>query len=129
METRYKIKIIKSSCSIYGNHNYNDEQVVLSPVTDDWETVDIKTRNEMSLAITYANTKSLDGSMYILLEYSLDDETKNEVFKLASDFMEKQKRDKAKDANRRAEAKRKREDSALSRKKKQLEKLKKELGE
>jgi hypothetical protein len=125
METKYKVKIIKTSSYIYDNYEARNS---LWPVTADWEVVDDKTRAEMADAIRYANGKIKDGSVYTLLEYSEDDSTKNEVFKLASDFIKRQKRDREKEETRKAEAKRKRDDSALARKKKQLEKLQKELG-
>jgi hypothetical protein len=125
METRYKVKIIKTSSYIYYDRS---DGSVLWPVTADWEVVDGKTRVEMIDAVSYANSKSKDGYVYTLLEYSEDDSTKNEVFKLASDFIESQKRDREKEETRKVEAKRKRDDSALARKKKQLEKLQKELG-
>jgi hypothetical protein len=125
METKYKVKIIKTSSYIYDDYEGRN---TLWPVTADWELVDRETRAEMVDAIRYANSRSKDGSVYTLLEYSEDDSTKNEVFKLASDFLVSQKRDREKAETRKVEAKRKRDDSALARKKKQLEKLQKELG-
>jgi hypothetical protein len=125
METEYKVKIVKTSSYCY---DYGDNIDLIYPVSADWETVSEKTRAQMIDAIRYANILSSDGSFFILVEYSVDDATKNQVFALASDFLKKQTRDKEKEEARKEQAKRKREETALTRKKKQLEKLQKELG-
>jgi hypothetical protein len=127
METKYKVKIVKTSSytyNDYGDSSYSS----LWPVTADWEVVDGKTRAELAEAVRYANIKNKDDWVYVLVEYSEDDSTKSEVFKLASDFLEKQKRDVEREEKNKADVKRKRDDTAIARKKKQLAKLQEELG-
>lgn len=120
-----KIKIIK----IYDDYDsYRDyANSIFYPVTEDWEEVTQQKISEIRDAIQYANSdyKNVDGR-YVLIEYG--DSLTAEVFKKASDFKIKMQKQKEKEARIQAEAKAKRDEKALSRKIRQLEKLKKELG-
>jgi len=118
-----KVKIIKAHV-IYDYDGYQDN-TLFYPVAGDWEEVNQKEYLEIKDAIKYANMNSSDVK-YLLIEYS--ENTKDEMFKSASDFKDKIKKREEAEQKQKEEAKQKREEKAMERKKKQLEKLKRELG-
>jgi hypothetical protein len=120
-----KVKVIKSTTHIYDDY---DNFSALFPVSADWEEVTCEEAERIREAVNYANmNKRNSNGVYVLIEYS--EAIKEEVFKLASDFMKAEEKRRLADERRKEEAKRKREEKALERKRKQLEKLKKELEE
>lgn len=122
-----KVKIIKSTIYVDTYDDYYTRNV-LYPAAGDWQEVDDAEYEEIRMAVQHANKnkKNHDG-VYVLVEYS--DEISTEVFTSARNFKEKILRQKAREEKKKAEAKAKREATARDRKKKQLEKLKAELGE
>lgn len=129
MSDKVKVKVIKSSHYIEGYGGYEDNAFnILYPVSTDWEEVIPIEREEIAEAVRYANhQRTQNGEHYVMLEYN--DDIRNEVFDLASKFKEKMEKEKARDEARKEEAARKRLEKAEERKRKQFEKLKKELGE
>lgn len=120
-----KVKVIKSSANI--GSDYYDDYARLYPVSTDWEEVTLEEANEIQDAVRYANMNNKSSDYYIFLEYNED--VVDEVFKLASQFKTDLLYKKALEEKRAADAKAKRDAQAQERKRKQLEKLKKELGE
>lgn len=121
----FKVKIISCESYLYDWHEYENRNVFF-PITSDWEEVDENEKQEIEEAIRYANSLQ-SKKKYYLIEYY--DGIKTEVFEKASQFKKQLNKRKQDEEKRKAEAKLKKEASALNRKKKQLEKLKRELGD
>jgi hypothetical protein len=123
MET-YKVKVLRCDLIV---DNYDDyyTRSVFYPVAGDWQEVTAEEREQIREAIRYANRKT--NASYVLIEYN--ENTVDEMFADAKDFMDKMRQAEKREQARREEEKRKREEKSQERKRKQLEKLKKELGE
>ena len=122
-----KIKIIVASSG--GCYNC-DEDEIFFPATGDWEEIPVKEFGRYTDAVNYANANMRSkhsSEKYILISYS--DTTKAAVFENAKTFLAAKEKEKAREEKRKADAKVKREANARARKMKQLENLKKELGE
>lgn len=117
-----KIKILRV------DYHHCDDSEYLQPVTTDWEEIDDSEYTKYSNAVREANLMLKSGEApFVLVSYSED--TTAEMFEKASKWKEKIVRQQKAEEKRKADAKAKREATALKRKQKQLEKLKKELGE
>jgi hypothetical protein len=128
MTQKFKVKIMRSAQVIDTYDDYYTRSVFY-PVSGDWDEVDEQERVKLFEAIAYANSQpgNRDKGQYFLVEYS--DDFKEEVFADAHDFLEKQRKAQERDEKRKAEEKARRDAKAQERKRKQLEKLKRELGE
>ena len=119
-----KVKVILASSDFCyecdGKHN-------IHPISTEWEEVDDEEYDAIRSAVSYANVSMNGYSKYVLVEYH--DDIMSEVFRKSSEFAEKMAKKEAAEKKRAAEAKRKRDEKARERKLKQLEKLKKELGD
>lgn len=104
------------------NTYWYDEEKVIPAST--WTEVTDEELRELYDAVQYANSDYNSGWRYHILERV---DNFQEVFESAKIFTEKMKKEKAASEKRAADAKAKREATSLARKKKQLEKLKKEL--
>lgn len=124
MET-YKVKVIRGDHLVDGYDDYYTRSVFY-PVAGDWQEVTAEERERIREAISYANRKVGTG-FYFLIEYN--ENTLDEMFADAKEFADKMRKVQEKEEARRAEEKRKRDEKSAERKRKQLEKLKRELGE
>jgi len=126
-----KVKIIKASASAYNynydNYDYDDYRQVFSPASGDWEEIEHDELPAFKEAIKFANLHKTDNSYYFLVQY--DEGCKEEVFATASAFRKEQEKQKERIEKKKAEDKIKKEARSKERKLKQLEKLKRELGE
>ena len=120
-----KVKVIQ----VHYNECYEcGGNYVFYPHTGDWEEIEEKDLGKLQDAIGKANAvKGRYDPTLILVRYVEDSVT--EVFNKASEFVAWQKKQEEKKEKAARLAKEKREKSALERKRKQLEKLKKELGD
>lgn len=120
-----KVKILKVDASVY----YDDcePRQLFYPVVEDWDEVTDEEYEEIRQAVYIANYNYNREYKYLLIEYT--EETMHEMFKSAKTFTEKMKKEEQKRLRAAEEAKKRREEKALERKRKQLEKLKKELGD
>jgi hypothetical protein len=121
-----QIKIIKSK------HVYNDyyDDVGRSVITagSTWLEVDQAEANKLNDAIGWANRNEKDGWHYSLV-YNIDRNEFDDIFTSAQQAIDKYEKEKLKYEKAAADAKVKKEATALLRKQKQLAKLKRELGE
>lgn len=124
---KVKVKILKIYNMIYDDY-YSINQSIMYPATLDWEEIDEEQLTEVKNAIASANAMMQNNDFtYVLISYN--ENMKDEVFNLASEFRRKIEREEEQRKQKALEAKKKREKKALERKRKQLEKLKEELGE
>lgn len=128
MTDKTKVKVICVH-SRYVSDIDDDCVDVLYPVSEDWEEMTRKEINDLSRSIYYANieVKGETGKTYVLIEYS--ENTKEEVYKLASDFHIAQEKRQIAAEKKKTDAKALRAIRMKSRKLEQLERLKKEFGE
>ena len=124
-EPLFKVKVLRSETR-YGYDDY-DSQCHLYPVSIDWEEVTATRREEIRQAIYNANQMNRSSGYYLMVEYNED--TMTEMFAVASAFAEKIRKEKEKAEQAKAADKAKRDAKAAERKRKQFEKLKRELGE
>lgn len=122
-----KVKVLKLY-SIYSTdcYEYSNENI-LSPATQDWEEISDEKLSELQDALYAINYQTIgrNNFRYVLVTYS--ETSVEEVFKSYDGLMAtlkrvQEERDKKKEAE-----KAKRAEKALERKRKQLEKLKREL--
>ena len=120
-----KVKVILSTSA----YCYECEgQNSLYPVSKDWEEVTDAEYVKIAEAVSEANrVKKFTDETYVLISY--DDTTLEKMFAKASDFRKSVEERKLKDEKKKKEAADKRKVTKLERKRKQLEKLKKELNE
>jgi Na+/phosphate symporter len=113
-----KCKIIRVDPSYYSD-GYA-ESPFLYPVTLDWEEVTEKEFHKLKQAVYISN--QMNRGQYVLVSY--DQSYADQIFQNAKDWHQAQKEYAEKEAKRKET-----ERSVLERKRKQLEKLKSELGE
>ena len=121
----FKVKVLRSDTS-YSYDDY-DSRNLLYPVSMDWEEVTATRREEIRQAIYDANQMRRNGGYYFMVEYN--EETMNELFADASAFADKVRKEREREIKRKADAARVKDEKAVERKRKQLEKLKREFGE
>ena len=125
-----KVKIIKEYTNTYLEYDDYESKSVFYPYTEDWEEVDQDTIDKLKGKLYLANMKrrlDKDGH-FRLIEYS-EEYTPKLIFKLASEWLKEQEAIAEKERQKREAAKKKKEEQALERKRKQFERLKKELDE
>ena len=91
--------------------------------------VDQAKLNRLQDAVRYANSSRKYNSDFYYTVITLGDEVDEEVYQSADDFLIKMEKKKQQELKAKQRAEEKKNETALARKKKQLEKLKKELGE
>lgn len=122
-----KAKVMKLHEPVYYDYSERDLGYI-APVTVDWEEMTEEELLEVQSALPYANNQAAKkGYKYILLTY--DDTTPEELFKDCAAFKKSILEHQKAEEKRKADEAAKREVKAEERKRKQLEKLKKELGE
>jgi len=123
----FKVKILKASTHAY---DWYDSRAMFYPAAGDWQLVNAKEKRRIESAIQLANSSNKSSSQYIMIEYyEHDDDLLEEIYENASAFAASVEDRNRKDEQRKEVAKRQKEERSLARKKKQLEKLKKELGD
>lgn len=119
----HKVKVIKVETSYVDDY---EQSQTFHPAIPDWEEVDDDGLVSLREAIRYANVKST-GSRYCLITYNED--TKADMFRDAKAFVDARKKEREREEKAKEAKKDKAAQTDLARKKNQLEKLKKELGE
>lgn len=121
-----KVKIFK----LYDGGCYEcDAENILAAASVDWEEVTGAEFEKLRDAVYYANrytlTNSSRGFNYCLITH--EEESIQEVYSSYSVFLEEQREKEATEKAKKAAAVKKKNETSLERKKKQLEKLQKEL--
>jgi septin family protein len=119
-----KIAIFKSTTNL---DYYEDYSRWLEPVVQDWVEVSFGDLAKIKDGVRQHNKQGPD--FYVVVEQTGTAEELPKIFKDAQDFYDSIEKQRLKEEKRKAEEKAKRDAKALERKQKQLEKLKKELGE
>lgn len=121
-----KLKIIKvfSTFDHYGDY----DNTALTDGVKNWMEVDDKEYHRISRAVSDANIYVKGDFRYVLIQ-AKDDNFIDEIQENAMAFVKEIEDRRAKEEKVREDAKAKRAATALVRKQKQLEKLKKELGD
>ena len=123
----HKVKVLRFECSHLNISEMDDvysDSFVFYPATSDWDEVDDDMLERLRTAVYQANN---GNNNYVLVLYS--ETTQSEMFKDAKAFIDAQEKIKAKIVADALARKIKSEASATEKKRKQLERLKKELGE
>lgn len=122
-----KIKIMMVSGQVCDVCNESDSPL-LFPVTGDWDEIPDEEYDDYRQAVMRANYKLKHWEdKYILVRY--DDSLAKSVFASAQEFLDDIKKREEAEEKRKKKAAEKKAATALARKRKQLEKLQKELGE
>lgn len=120
-----QVKIVK----VKGHYdNYHDEWREAATSGSNWLDVDDETVVRLEQALRWANLNSRNEWKYTLI-YNMNLSDFDEIFTSAQQVIDKYEKERVRQEKVAADAKAKREATALARKQKQLEKLKRELGD
>jgi hypothetical protein len=120
-----RVKLLKG----YGKWEYDDYVSTLTPGVLHWVEMSDEELSELRKAVNMANRKYNRDFVYILIVDGDENSFIEEVFADAKEFLEYERSKAEKEEKRKKEPAAKRAATALERKRKQLEKLKKELGD
>lgn len=117
--------------NVYNQYSDYDSQNIMFPVSA-WEEITEEKLSELRESVNNANSylhkKRSMYSYQLIVRYELE-EVMPDILQNAAEFVSLVEKEKANEEKKKAAAKAKREETARARKLRQLEKLKKELGE